>query len=67
MKEGVLTCPKCSTKQRKEIPLNACVPFFLCNSCKETIVAKDVDCCVFCSYSDRQCPLKSVEHKVVTQ
>lgn len=54
-----LTCPYCSSKQEEEMPVNACVPFYACNSCHKTVSAKDGDCCVFCSYGENACPLKS--------
>jgi len=54
-----LTCPKCGHKQQASIPMTSCVPFYLCDGCKQTIQAAGDDCCVFCSYADRPCPLKS--------
>lgn len=58
---STLTCPKCGHKQQGEIPTTACVPFYICEGCKETIKAQGEDCCVFCSYADKQCPLKKKE------
>jgi len=56
-----LTCPRCDHVQAAPIPTTACVPFYACGGCGQTIQAKGEDCCVFCSYADRPCPLKSVE------
>jgi len=56
--EGKVTCPECKSMQDMKIPTNACVPYYKCNSCGKTISAKDEDCCVFCSYGDKPCPLK---------
>jgi len=53
-----LTCPKCGHKQEGAMPTNACVPFYICDNCKETITPKGDDCCVFCSYADKKCPAK---------
>lgn len=58
---ATLTCPKCGHKQQEEIPEASCVPFYICNGCKETIKAQGEDCCVFCSYADKKCPLKKKE------
>lgn len=55
---ATLTCPKCGHKQQGEIPTTSCVPFYVCNGCKEIIKAQGEDCCVFCSYADKECPLK---------
>lgn len=54
-----LTCPQCGHKQQGEIPTTSCVPFYVCENCKETIKAQGEDCCVFCSYADKRCPLKT--------
>lgn len=56
--QATLTCPSCSVQQTAEIPTDACVPFYKCQACGETIQAKQGDCCVFCSYGDQACPLK---------
>lgn len=55
---ATLTCPKCGHKQQGEIPTTSCVPFYVCNGCQETIKAQGEDCCVYCSYGDKKCPLK---------
>ena len=55
---ATLTCPQCGHKQKGKIPTTSCVPFYVCKGCKKTIKAEGEDCCVFCSYADKQCPLK---------
>ena len=55
---ATLTCPKCGHKQKGEIPTTSCVPFYVCEGCGEMIKAQGDDCCVFCSYADKLCPLK---------
>lgn len=57
---ATLTCPKCGHKQQGDIPTTSCVPFYVCDACKATIKAEGEDCCVFCSYADKKCPLKKV-------
>ena len=54
-----LTCPKCGHKQPAVVPQDQCVPFYRCKGCKETLAAKE-SCCVFCDYSDEQCPVAHV-------
>jgi len=56
--EATLTCPKCNHEQKGEIPMNACASFYVCNSCKKIIKPTGEDCCVFCSYADKSCPLR---------
>lgn len=56
---ATLTCPGCGHQQRGTIPTTSCVPFYVCDGCKKTIRAAGKDCCVFCSYADRPCPMKS--------
>lgn len=56
--KATLTCPECGHKQQGDIPTTSCVPFYVCDGCKKTIRASGDDCCVFCSYADRTCPLK---------
>lgn len=55
---ATLTCPKCGYRQQGEIPTTSCVPFYVCDGCQKTIKAQGEDCCVFCSYADKKCPLK---------
>ena len=62
MEKATLTCPKCGHKQGEEMPTNACIPFYVCKQCGEMITPKEGDCCVFCSYGDRLCPV-SVKSK----
>lgn len=54
----ILTCPECGHRQHGIIPTTSCVPFYACDGCKKIIRAEGEDCCVFCSYGDRPCPLK---------
>lgn len=54
-----LTCPTCGHVQGAPIPTTSCVPFYICDGCKETIQAEGEDCCVFCSYADKPCPIST--------
>lgn len=55
---AALTCPLCSAVTVEAMPLNACIYFYECPACKAVLKPKAGDCCVFCSYSDQQCPPK---------
>lgn len=59
METATLICPKCGNKQIEIIPQNYCQPFYKCDFCKQIIQAKKNDCCVFCSYADKPCPIKN--------
>lgn len=61
--EAILTCPKCHSQQKVEMPTNACQYFYKCESCGEMLTPKEGDCCVFCSYADTKCPSKQEEAK----
>jgi len=53
-----LTCPHCGHIQATDMPTDACQISYKCINCKELIVPKKGDCCVFCSYAEDPCPPK---------
>jgi hypothetical protein len=53
---AVLTCPECYVATVETIPADSCQFFYECPSCHAVLRPKPGDCCVFCSYADRQCP-----------
>ena len=57
--QATLTCPLCGATQTAEIPTGSCMPFYKCQKCNKLIRAKGGDCCVFCSYGNKKCPLKN--------
>jgi len=59
MKKGTITCPECGHNQESEIPTNACMAFYKCDSCSKLIRPTEGDCCVFCSYGDQLCPVSN--------
>ncbi|MFB6226528.1 MAG: GDCCVxC domain-containing (seleno)protein [Candidatus Paceibacteria bacterium] len=61
--DSTLICPKCSHEQTETIPQDSCLPFYICENCSQNIQAKEKDCCVFCSYGDKDCP---VSHEQTT-
>ncbi len=58
---ATLTCPQCGHEQSVSMPTNACQYFYECVACHARLAPKPGDCCVFCSYADRKCPIKQKE------
>ncbi|HEX7794219.1 MAG TPA: GDCCVxC domain-containing (seleno)protein [Vicinamibacterales bacterium] len=52
-----LTCPHCGYQAVERIPLDRCQYFYDCRGCGVVLRPKPGDCCVFCSYADRRCPM----------
>ena len=55
---STITCPKCGHMTTEAMPTNACQFFYDCKGCGASLKPIEGDCCVFCSYGDRLCPLK---------
>jgi hypothetical protein len=55
---ATLTCPNptCQHQQRVMMPTTFCQLSYICEACSMTHAHKRGDCCVFCSYADKQCP-----------
>ena len=53
---GILTCPRCKSKQKTEIPDNKCLLSYNCKKCKNMIESIK-KCCVFCEYGNIKCKL----------
>ncbi|HNP79163.1 MAG TPA: GDCCVxC domain-containing (seleno)protein [Cyclobacteriaceae bacterium] len=53
---SVITCPACGHQKQEEMPGNACVYFYSCESCQTLLKPLPGDCCVFCSYGTVKCP-----------
>lgn len=51
-----ITCPHCGHKKIEVLPTEVCQIKYQCENCQKTIVPKDGDCCVFCSYGTHKCP-----------
>lgn len=56
-----ITCPECDFTKEEEMPTDSCRFFYICANCGITLKPYEGDCCVFCSYGDRQCPPKQQE------
>lgn len=51
-----LTCPHCGFQREETMPTDACLYFYDCPGCGQTLKPKPGDCCVFCSYGSVKCP-----------
>lgn len=56
---ATITCPECGNQSEAEIPTDQCQYFYVCPHCRKRLKPQGQDCCVFCSYGDRPCPMKS--------
>lgn len=53
---ATITCPACGHESPEEIPADSCLFFYECGGCGCVLRPEGGDCCVFCSYADRDCP-----------
>lgn len=53
---STLTCPACGHAVELEMPTDACLFFYECESCHAQLRPLAGDCCVFCSYGSVKCP-----------
>ena len=60
IKTSKVKCPYCGFEKEEEMPMDACVHFYECESCKNILKPKFGECCVFCSYGDVKCPPKQI-------
>ncbi len=58
---ATLTCPECKHEQGVDMPTDACQFFYECVNCKTLLRPLDGDCCVFCSFANKLCPVKQQE------
>jgi hypothetical protein len=54
--QSVVTCPRCGVRIQREMPTDACIVVFECDSCRVVLRPKSGDCCIFCSFANVQCP-----------
>ena len=60
---STLVCPHCGHQATETMPTDACLYFYDCLGCGQTLKPKYGDCCVFCSYADVPCPPIQVDGK----
>ncbi len=54
--ESVITCPECGFSRQETMPIDACLFYWECPSCRVTVRPKGGDCCVYCSFATVPCP-----------
>lgn len=54
---STLRCPFCGGTEELRMPTDACLFFHQCVHCAELIRPTHGDCCVFCSFGDKKCPM----------
>lgn len=54
--QSTITCPRCGYQATEIMPTDACVAFYDCNGCGETLKPLPGSCCVYCSYGSVPCP-----------
>ncbi|HTK21726.1 MAG TPA: GDCCVxC domain-containing (seleno)protein [Mucilaginibacter sp.] len=54
--QSVIKCPVCGYKREETMPVDSCMYFYECESCKTVLKPRNGDCCVFCSYGNVKCP-----------
>jgi len=54
--QSIITCPACGHRKEETMPVDSCMYFYECESCKSVLKPFDGDCCVFCSYGSVKCP-----------
>jgi hypothetical protein len=59
--KSTITCPRCGFAKEETMPVDSCVFFHECGGCGALLKPKPGDCCVFCSYGSRKCPLKRTD------
>lgn len=58
-KRSRISCPQCGFQKEEEMPVDVCLFFYDCESCKARVKPLPGDCCVFCSYGTVKCPPKT--------
>ena len=59
---STIVCPACGHRESEIIPEDACQYFYKCKGCRVVLKPKKGDCCVFCSYGDVKCPIRTTEY-----
>ena len=52
-----ITCPHCNFRAAETMPTNQCQFFYECPNCHTILRPKPGECCVYCSYADKPCPV----------
>lgn len=55
MEKAKIKCPHCTETFEIDIPKDQSLQFYQCPVCQEMIETPAGECCIVCSYSDKQC------------
>ena len=61
MTQATLTCTECTLVQTVDMPTDACQFFYECVNCDTVLTPLEGDCCVFCSFANKLCPVRQQE------
>lgn len=53
---SMITCPSCGFQKEEIMPTEVCQLKYTCSKCDTTLLPKQEDCCVYCSYGTKKCP-----------
>ena len=54
--QSIITCSQCDQKTIEQMPTNYCQYFWECPHCKNKLIPRQGDRCVYCSYGNVKCP-----------
>lgn len=54
---ATITCPTCHAVATETMPTDRCQYLYECRACGAIVKPKPGDCCVYCSYANRPCPI----------
>ena len=55
---STIKCPYCGHERKELMPANYKLQTYTCENCKEELIPKPDDDCVFYSYGSVKCPMK---------
>ncbi|QWE09641.1 hypothetical protein AOC20_06215 [Polynucleobacter ibericus] len=53
--ESIVTCPHCDASEAIHIERGTSHHFYRCRSCSAILKPKSGDCCILCSFGNRDC------------
>ncbi|ABP34804.1 GDCCVxC domain-containing (seleno)protein [Polynucleobacter asymbioticus] len=53
--ESVVTCPHCQASEVIKVEAGTSQHLYRCRSCSAILKPKSGDCCILCSFGDRDC------------
>ncbi|WP_370624068.1 GDCCVxC domain-containing (seleno)protein [Polynucleobacter sp. AP-Feld-500C-C5] len=53
--KSILTCPHCQASEVISIEVGSSYHLYRCHSCSTILKPKSGDCCILCSFANRDC------------